>query len=65
MLKRGISKEDVVKTCYSNALEAFGKNGKMREEHWLKADGINQTQLFNDNSVLRGQQPRVDDDQIT
>lgn len=65
MLKRGIAREDVVKTCYSNALLAFGKNGKMREEHWLQPQGINQTQLFNDNSVLRGQEPRVDEDQIT
>ena len=65
MLKRGIAREDVVKTCYSNALEAFGKNGKMKEEHWLQPESINQTQLFNDNSVLRGQKPRVDDDQIT
>ena len=64
MLKRGISREDVIKTCYSNALSAFSKNGKMKESDWLEAVGIDQTQLFNDNSVLRGQQPRVDDDQI-
>ena len=64
MLKRGIAREDVIKTCYRNALHAFGKNGRMKEEHWLTSEGINQTQLFNDNSVLRGQQPRVDEDQI-
>ncbi|MBU2945228.1 TatD family hydrolase [Zobellia uliginosa] len=65
MLKRGIAKEDVVKTCYQNALDIFGSNGKMKEEHWLKSKGVNQAQLFNDNSVLRGQEPRVDSDQIT
>ena len=64
MLKRGIAREDVIKTCYRNALIAFGKNGKMKESDWLEAEGIDQTLLFNDNSVLRGQQPRVDDDQI-
>lgn len=64
MLKRGISKDDVVKTCYHNALEAFGKNGRMKESDWLLPEAINQTRLFNDNSVLRGQQPRVDKDQI-
>jgi len=64
MLKRGIAREDVVKTCYQNALDIFGSNGKMKEEHWLKPTGINQAQLFNDNSVLRGQKPRVDDDKI-
>jgi len=65
MLKRGIPREDVVKTCYKNALDAFSKNGKMKEEHWLNPNGINQSQLFNDNSVLRGQEPRIDEDQIT
>lgn len=64
MLRSGIAVEDVVKTTYQNALDAFGKNGKMKESDWLKADGINQTQLFEDNSVLRGQQPRVDDELI-
>ncbi|MGS0526943.1 hypothetical protein ACU8V7_19160 [Zobellia nedashkovskayae] len=64
MLKRGIAREDVVKTCYQNALDIFGTNGKMKEEHWLNPKGINQAQLFNDNSVLRGQEPRVDSDQI-
>lgn len=64
MLQRGISKEDVHKTCYQNALEAFSKNGNMKEEHWLNPNGIDQSKLFNDNSVLRGQVPRVDADQI-
>jgi len=64
MLKRGISMEDVRKTCYQNALDAFSKNGKMKEAHWLQPDSINQSQLFNDNSVLRGQKPRIDEDQI-
>ncbi|CAG2533534.1 MAG: TatD family hydrolase [Maribacter dokdonensis] len=64
MLKRGVSMEDVRKTCYQNALDAFSKNGKMKEAHWLQPDSINQSQLFNDNSVLRGQKPRIDEDQI-
>jgi len=64
MLKRGISREDVVRTCYGNALEAFGKNGKMRESAWLDPEAVNQTRLYHDNSVLRGQQPRVDSDKI-
>ena len=65
MLKRGIAREDVVKTCYKNALDAFSKNGRMNESDWLNAAGIDQTELFNDNSVLRGQQPRVDTDRIS
>lgn len=64
MLRRGIAKADVVKTCYQNALDVFGSNGKMKEADWLNPNGVNQAQLFNDNSVLRGQKPRVDADQI-
>lgn len=64
MLKRGIAREDVVKTCYQNALDFFSANGKMKEEHWLDPTGINQTRLFNDNSVLRGQDPRIESGEI-
>lgn len=65
MLREGVAKEDVVKTCYQNALDVFGMSGKMKEEHWLNAAGIDQRQLFEDNSVLRGQEPRVDSDMIS
>lgn len=64
MLKRGISRDDVEKTCYRNALLAFGRNGKMKESDWLNPEAINQTKLYHDNSVLRGQQPRVDPGKI-
>lgn len=64
MLERGIAKADVVKSCYQNALDAFSKNGRMKEAHWLNPNGIDQSQLFNDNSVLRGQVPRIDENQI-
>jgi hypothetical protein len=45
-------------------LLAFGKNGKMKESDWLDPEAINQTKLFHDNSVLRGQEPRVDFNKI-
>ncbi|TRZ42887.1 TatD family hydrolase [Robertkochia solimangrovi] len=64
MLRSGIAREDVIKTCYQNALDAFGKNGRMKESDWLGAGGIDQRELFNDNSVLRGQQPRIDQEKI-
>ncbi|WP_031426602.1 TatD family hydrolase [Flavimarina sp. Hel_I_48] len=64
MLKKGISREDVIKTCYQNALDAYGRNGKMKEADWEDHKGIDQTELFNDNSVLRGQKPKVDADKI-
>nr|WP_299066948.1 TatD family hydrolase [uncultured Allomuricauda sp.] len=64
MIRSGVAKEDVVKTCYQNALDVFGKSGKMKAEHWNGSKGVDQRQLFNDNSVLRGQEPKVDNDKI-
>lgn len=65
MLRNGISRADVDQSCYQNALEAFGKNSTMKESDWLNVKGVDQRLLFNDNSVLRGQKPRIDSEQIT
>jgi predicted metal-dependent TIM-barrel fold hydrolase len=60
MLERGISKEWVEKTTWQNALDAYAQSGQIDVEALLQAPVIDQSQLFNDNSVLRGQEPRVD-----
>ena len=65
MLKRGIARADVERSCYQNALDAFSRNSRMRETDWLEVKGIDQRLLYKDNSVLRGQSPRVDSDQIS
>lgn len=59
MLDRGIAVKDVEAICYGNALKAFGQSGQMQEEHWLNPAPIDQRVLFEGNSVLRGQAPRV------
>jgi predicted metal-dependent TIM-barrel fold hydrolase len=59
MLDRGIAAKDVEAICYGNALKAFGQSGQMKEEHWLNPAPIDQRMLFEGNSVLRGQTPRV------
>jgi predicted metal-dependent TIM-barrel fold hydrolase len=59
MLDRGIAAKDVEAICYGNALKAFGQRGQMKEEHWLNPAPIDQRMLFEGNSVLRGQTPRV------
>ena len=64
MFEKGILVSDIVKTCYQNSLEIFGKSGKMKEEHWNNISGIDQTKLFNDNSVLRGQKPKIENNKI-
>ena len=61
MLERGIKSEDVDKICYGNALAAYGQSGQMKEADWLDPAPIDQRTLFEGNSVLRGQQARVDE----
>jgi uncharacterized protein len=61
MIERGIARSDVEAICYGNALAAFGQSGQMKEEHWLTPQPRDQRVLYEGNSVLRGQQPRVDE----
>ena len=61
MLERGIKSEDVEKIAYRNALAAYGQTGQMAEKDWLEPAPIDQRNLFEGNSVLRGQQARVDE----
>ena len=61
MLERGVSKEDVHITCYQNALTAYGQSGVFNEADWLTPSLIDQRNLFEGNSVLRGQDPRIDE----
>lgn len=60
MRQRGIPEEHIHITCYQNALSIYGKSGQIKEEHWLQRDAINQTELLEGNSVLRGQTPLVE-----
>jgi predicted metal-dependent TIM-barrel fold hydrolase len=55
MLTKGISKEAVEKTCYRNALLAYGQSGQFSENDWLKDNSSDPKTLFEGNSVLRGQ----------
>jgi hypothetical protein len=59
MLERGIRQSDVQATCYGNALAAYAQSGQMLESHWLAPEPVDQRMLFEGNTVLRGQAPRV------
>lgn len=60
MRQRGIAEEDVVKATWSNAIAAYAQSGQIDVEA-LEGDlVVDQRALFEDNSVLRGQAPRVD-----
>ncbi len=60
MLEQGVDPAWVELTTWQNALDAYGQSGQIDVDALLAAPVIDQTQLFGDNSVLRGQEPRVD-----
>ncbi len=62
MLKRGFDEETIETVTYKNALAAYGQSGEIKEEHWSEHQPIDQTQLFEGSSVLRGQQPKIEND---
>jgi predicted metal-dependent TIM-barrel fold hydrolase len=64
MADRGIDANDIHLTCYQNALAAYGPSGQFNESDWLAPAPIDQRTLFEDNSVLRGQDPRVDENDV-
>jgi predicted metal-dependent TIM-barrel fold hydrolase len=61
MLEQGIDAEAVRLTTWQNALDAYGQSGQIDFELLKAQPVIDQRQLFSDNSVLRGQAPRVDE----
>lgn len=61
MERRGIDPKDIHKTCYQNAVDAYSQSGQFNEEDWLNPVAIDQRELFEDSSVLRGQTPRIDE----
>ncbi|MGB7302356.1 MAG: TatD family hydrolase [Burkholderiaceae bacterium] len=61
-LKSGIDPEAVRLACYQNALDAYGQSGQMKEDDWLNPDPIDQRNVFEGNSILRGgREPVVGD----
>jgi hypothetical protein len=60
MLERGIPSDQVEATCYGNAILAYGQSGRFNESDWLAPGPIDQRLLFEGNSVLRGQTPKID-----
>jgi len=60
MLERGVDAAAVELTTWQNALDAYGQSGQIDAAALLEKPAIDQTRLFADNSVLRGQEPRVE-----
>jgi predicted metal-dependent TIM-barrel fold hydrolase len=62
---QGISMEDIESVTYRNAIIAFGQSGQINEDDFSTVSGIDQSQKFEGNTILRGgQQPRIDKSSI-
>ena len=60
MLEQGVDAGWVEQTCWQNALDAYAQSGQIDVAALERKPQVDQSQLFGDSSVLRGQEPRVD-----
>ena len=60
MLEKGIDEATVTKVTWQNAIDAYSQSGQIDIEKLIAGPAVDQRALFADNSVLRGQEPRVD-----
>ena len=61
MLEHGVSEDDVRFATYANAVKVYGYSGQIDLDALEEGPAIDQRKLFHDNSVLRGQEARVDE----
>ena len=59
MREAGFKEEDIEKVLFTNPITFFAQSGRISLEEMTPLK-IDQTELFEDNSVLRGQAPLVD-----
>lgn len=60
MKERGIDADTIAQVTWGNAIAAYSQSGQMDVELLKSEAVVDQSRLFQDNSVLRGQAPRVD-----
>ncbi len=61
MLDRGLDSDAVELTCWRNAIEAYAQSGQIDVDALEQTPAIDQRSSFMENSILRGQEPRVDE----
>lgn len=54
MKEAGIAQDDIERVSYAHPLEAYGQSGQMSESDWDTAEGVDPTELFEGNTILRG-----------
>ena len=61
-LEKGIPEEQVRLATYQNALDAYGQSGQMKEDDWLNPPPIDQRNMYEGNSILRGgREPKIEE----
>ncbi len=60
MLDSGFSEAEVTKVLFENPINYYAQSGKISIDD-IKRPAINQTELYQDNSALRGQKPIVEE----
>ncbi len=60
MRAAGFSEADIEKVLFTNPIEYFAQSGQITLEAVLAPAQVDQTQLYADNSILRGQDPTVE-----
>ena len=60
MRAQGIDPKAIELTTWTNALDAYAQSGQIDRDELSRDAVIDQSQSYNDSSVLRGQAPRVD-----
>lgn len=60
MRAAGFSEADIEKVLFTNPIEYFAQSGQITLEAVLAPAEVDQTQLYADNSILRGQDPTVE-----
>jgi predicted metal-dependent TIM-barrel fold hydrolase len=60
MREAGIDEAAISKICWKNPLDFFAQSGRFDAQAFDQSIAVDQRQLFEGNSVLRGQAPRTD-----
>jgi len=60
MVERGIPAEVIEQVTWRNPIDAYGQSGQIDVEALEEDLSVDQSRTFLENTVLRGQEPRID-----
>ncbi len=60
MLEQQVDSGWVEQTCWQNAIDVYAQSGQIDVDSLQHTPLVDQSQLFGDSSILRGQEPRMD-----